>query len=143
MHSTLLSTLLGVGLVRGAALLPSFNATGKACSMVVKPEHKPSIRCGWPGPLVPERVATLGLSSIVADLEACAKLCHDDRDCISFGFTDSACQLYSKSLLDMGIEPVLPEADLSTVFYNRGCWEPMCNKSSNPCLCTARVTGMC
>ena len=142
MHLAFLSTLLGVTLVQGAALLPSSNATAKSCNMILKPEHNPNIRCGWPGPLVPGQIATLGLPFTVSDLESCAELCHDDRNCISFGLTAASCQLYSKSLLDMGIEPALPGADLSTTFYNKGCWKPVCTAPPTPCLCTARVTGM-
>lgn len=68
MHLAFLSTLLWLALVQGAALLPGFNATSKTCSMVLNPEHNFNIRCGWPGPLVPGRIATLGLPSTTTNL---------------------------------------------------------------------------
>jgi hypothetical protein len=48
MHFAVLSALLRVALVQSAALLLRLNATGKTCSMVFKPDHKPtSDVVGW------------------------------------------------------------------------------------------------
>lgn len=120
-----------------AALLATTQAK-QTCELVPKPHPNPNIRCGWTGPLNETLVSPLGSPCDVLDLQACAQTCQDNKQCISFGLTDkTSCQLYSRSLIDMGI--VNGDASSPTIFYNHRCWMESC---SNQCVCTEKVTGM-
>ena len=112
-----------------------------SCQMLQKPTPNPNLRCGWPGPLDPVRVRTLGTAGTAADLETCAEVCYMNAKCVSFGYSrNQTCQLYSRSLLLMNTAPTDDATDSSTTFYNRGCWRQDCAVVAKPCVCTAEFT---
>jgi hypothetical protein len=134
--SYLFTTFLTLASVQGVVI-----PKNRICTMNPKLHPNPNLRCGWPGPLDPSRISTIGEPSTVTDLASCADLCHSTKGCISFGLTGESCQIYDRSLLNMNIALPNITSDLSTVFYNKGCWKQECTIAPKPCVCTEKVVG--
>jgi len=146
----ILSALAAFSAVNATSIPPVLDAKqpNQQCGMVLKTKQNPNLRCGEPGPLLNSRIQTLGQSSSVLDVASCAGLCHNTSGCISFDASGNQCQMFSKSLVNMGIAP--PHGQLGNL-YNIGCWQRVCvaapistsiktTPTSSACICTSTAT---
>jgi hypothetical protein len=141
----LFSTLLAAGLALGGAVdARALLKDTPQCSMIPK-GNSAHLYCGSFGSINPSKASVLS-NLTTSDLSACAYACNNAAGCKAVGYSlkkKNNCQLYGKSLKDMGLQPASSGA---VQYYNEACFKQACaptsTSTSSACVCTASATSM-
>lgn len=146
----ILAALAALSAVNATFIPPVLDAKqpNQNCSMVLKTKQNSGLHCGEVGPLDISRIKALGQPSSVPDVASCAGLCQNTSGCISFDASGNQCQMFSKTLVNMGI--ALFNGQRGNL-YNIGCWQRQCvaapiststktTPTSSACICTSTAT---